>query len=187
MIQTNCHTCKKIIQKSERDFKKSKSGFHFCSKSCSAIYSNTLRIKLPQEVCKCCNKNLTKRYRKELFCSYVCKIEFNMKNSTIITRYKHNTRTTAYSNIRASARAYSSYFYPANCMLCGYDKHFEVCHINPITLLKDDEPIYNINKLSNLVHLCPNCHWEFDRQGANADKIKTIVSNFLRENNLTDK
>ena len=66
MIQTNCHTCKKIIQKSERDFKKSKSGFHFCSKSCSAIYSNTLRIKLPQEVCKCCNKNLTKRYRKEL-------------------------------------------------------------------------------------------------------------------------
>ena len=188
MIQTNCHICKEVIKKSERDFNKSKSGFHFCSRSCAASYNNTiLKVKIPQEYCQCCNKNLTKRYRKELFCSYICKIEFNMKNTTLATTYKHKTRTSAYSNIRSSARAYSTYFYPTQCMICGYDKHYEVCHIQPLTTLKDNEPIYNINKLSNLIHLCPNCHWELDKQNSNIEKVKEVVSKFLIDNNLTDK
>jgi 5-methylcytosine-specific restriction endonuclease McrA len=51
---------------------------------------------------------------------------------------------------------------PRVCRNCGYDKHVEICHIRSISSFPDDIPIPVVNDLSNLVALCPNCHWEFD-------------------------
>lgn len=44
-IETFCHTCNKVTIITAKEFKKSKSGFSFCSKSCAAKYNNTLRRK----------------------------------------------------------------------------------------------------------------------------------------------
>jgi hypothetical protein len=48
------------------------------------------------------------------------------------------------------------------CKNCGYDRHVEICHIRPINSFPEDTPVAVVNDLSNLVALCPNCHWEFD-------------------------
>lgn len=40
---TNCTTCNKEISLYKKEAKKSKSGNHFCCKSCSAIYNNRHR------------------------------------------------------------------------------------------------------------------------------------------------
>lgn len=49
------------------------------------------------------------------------------------------------------------------CRNCGYDKHFEICHIKAIKDFSKDTLLSVVNDPSNLVPLCPNCHWEFDR------------------------
>jgi predicted HNH restriction endonuclease len=49
-----------------------------------------------------------------------------------------------------------------NCMSCGYGKHIEVCHLRQITDFPDTATVDEVNDLSNLTVLCPNCHWEFD-------------------------
>lgn len=40
----NCKICNKEFKKEQREIKKSKSGYHFCSHSCSANYANKNRI-----------------------------------------------------------------------------------------------------------------------------------------------
>lgn len=46
--------------------------------------------------------------------------------------------------------------------ICRYDKHYEVCHIIPISNFKNEDKMFEVNKPSNLIALCRNCHWEFD-------------------------
>ena len=46
--------------------------------------------------------------------------------------------------------------------MCGYDAHYEVCHIRPITDFQPPDFVAQVNELSNLMALCPNHHWEFD-------------------------
>ncbi len=48
------------------------------------------------------------------------------------------------------------------CQKCGYDKHIEVAHVRPVSDFSGDSLLVDINDISNLVGLCPNCHWEFD-------------------------
>ena len=53
---------------------------------------------------------------------------------------------------------------PQICMKCGYDKHVEVCHIKPIRQFSEDTLLSVINDKTNLLLLCPNCHWEYDNK-----------------------
>ena len=48
------------------------------------------------------------------------------------------------------------------CQQCGYSKHIEICHIKPIKDFPENATIKEINDRSNIIGLCPNCHWEFD-------------------------
>lgn len=57
-----------------------------------------------------------------------------------------------------------------NCNNCGYNKHVELCHIKPITSFDPSATIREVNALSNVVQLCPNCHWEFDNGLLNLNK-----------------
>ncbi len=52
---------------------------------------------------------------------------------------------------------------PRVCHNCGYDKHVEICHIRAIGDFPDETPVSVVSGIENLVALCPNCHWEFDR------------------------
>jgi len=50
----------------------------------------------------------------------------------------------------------------AKCARCGYSKHIEICHLKPIKDFSEDTLLITVNDKSNLVLLCPNCHWELD-------------------------
>lgn len=50
------------------------------------------------------------------------------------------------------------------CNNCGWEEHQDVCHIVPVAEFSDDAIVAEtINHPSNLVLLCPNCHWLLDR------------------------
>lgn len=50
----------------------------------------------------------------------------------------------------------------AVCARCGYSNHVEICHLKPIRDFDPDDLLIKVNEKSNLVLLCPNCHWELD-------------------------
>ena len=77
-----------------------------------------------------------------------------------------------YDTVRKNARLYSKYFYPTKCMICDYDKHYEVCHVKDLKDFTREETIYEVNNKTNLIHLCPNCHWEFDHNQLDIQKIR---------------
>ena len=68
-----------------------------------------------------------------------------------------------HSRLRALARnSYLKSDKPKECAICGYDRHFHVCHIKAINSFSGDTPVTVINDLKNLIALCPNHHWELD-------------------------
>ena len=70
---------------------------------------------------------------------------------------------SARSSIATHAkRVYDNSTKSKECQICGYDKHYQVAHIEPVASFSDDALILEINSIDNLVALCPNCHWEFD-------------------------
>lgn len=182
----NCATCSKEIEKFASELRKHENAF--CSSSCSATYNNPLKLKsngkyvLREKVCLNCNKTYTKDGRDATqTCNQLCYMELGMKQRLMkdsINRSGSNT----YDNIRKNARIYSKHFYPAQCMICGYDKHYEVCHVKDLKDFTREETIYEVNNKTNLIHLCPNCHWEFDHNQLDLQKIREAQNLFI--NNL---
>lgn len=192
--QVSCKHCDKSFQKDNKDIEKTNN--NFCSRSCAATYNNTNRnydgsynmakrrffprltpnyIYLKSFViCENCNTTYHKigtRISNSATCSSFCNMELGMKNR-IMKDFIKRTGANAYDTIRQNARVYSKYFYPVLCMLCGYDKHYEVCHIKDLKDFSRDETFYEINNKTNLIHLCCNCHWEFDKGLIDINTIK---------------
>jgi len=66
-----------------------------------------------------------------------------------------------------------------SCLVCGYLKHTDACHIKDIKDFKDDDKISEINHPKNIIPLCKNHHWEFDHnkiEKADLDTIKSYLS-----------
>ena len=125
--------------------------------------------------CKNCEEILPYSQRKNKFCSsscsrkYTCRLnkkpakkqrEDYWKNKTIADII--STGTNKYNKIRAKARRDISCNNQMICSRCGYSKHVEVCHSKPISSFSLDTLISVVNDPSNIVLLCPNCHWEHD-------------------------
>lgn len=73
-------------------------------------------------------------------------------------------------------RARNQYKHIKVCQYCGYDKHVEVCHIKPIHSFHEDTLVTVINDPSNILILCPNCHWEHDKQYRKPKPVKVKKS-----------
>jgi hypothetical protein len=52
---------------------------------------------------------------------------------------------------------------PKICIICGYDKFVDVCHIKPVAAFSPQAKLREINAPENLAYLCPNHHREYDR------------------------
>jgi hypothetical protein len=69
----------------------------------------------------------------------------------------------ARSSIQGHARKVYLKAHPQpTCLVCGYAKHVEVCHLRDVADWPDDATLAEINHLENLVGLCPTHHWELD-------------------------
>lgn len=143
-----------------------------CSRSCGAKISNKNR---PKRKCKIgtCNRcgSATDFYRAK-FCAS-CKKEgwhllrVGMKligDRSLSEVIKEQTKSAAnrYNPVRGHAnRLYRNS--NNKCSVCGYSKHVEICHKKAIKDFSLDALVKDINAPENIVLLCPNHHWEFDK------------------------
>lgn len=131
----------------------------FCSRSCAAKHTNRTPKRKRTKVCECGQPILSNRkqcpecYRSTLF-QWQDKTIADIQNKA---KYQVSAliRNTARSVYRKSAK-------PKCCVVCGYNKHYEVCHIKAIKDFSPDTPLSTVNHINNLTAMCPNHHWEYD-------------------------
>jgi hypothetical protein len=139
---------------------------HFCSKSCSTSYNNSICYKRTRilRLCKKCGKDITCLHKinghpRRLCDDCLPTINQNVTLGELRGRRKYQKSSVVRDMAR---RACFSLLQEPKCENCGYRKHVEVCHIRPIKSFDDSTPIGVVNAKDNLVVLCPNCHWELD-------------------------
>lgn len=85
----------------------------------------------------------------------------NLTKAQLFDRYTQ--WQTARSAIAKGARQiFNNSSKPKKCAICGYERHYEVCHIKAVSDFDDNALIAEINNIDNLIALCPNHHWEYD-------------------------
>lgn len=133
---------------------------NFCSRSCSAKSTNKIPKRKRTKKCIHCNELILSNRKK---CSK-CIAKRQLPDYTIKDAiYDSHHRSSAYALIRSRARkVYKESDKPQCCIICNYSKHFEVCHIKPISDFKDNTKISKVNNINNLIALCPTHHWELD-------------------------
>lgn len=163
-IEINCTNCTKSFEKKLGEM--SESGNNFCTKSCAATYNNKIspKRKLKEMRCKKCDKVLIRESAKNRknYC-LECHPRFRDYSKITFIEVKNKMIFQKYSRIRELARSkYLKNNTNHVCCKCGYSKHIEICHIQPIANHKDHDTIDYINRDENLIALCRNCHWELD-------------------------
>lgn len=159
----DCINCNVEFLKSNVEIEKTNN--HFCSRSCSAKYNNKLipKRKLITSCSKC--TNIVRNYRSTL-----CETHFKELNEN---RYSLKTLEECQnsnifhpswlnSKIRGYNRSSNKDLIKLPCAKCKYTRHVELCHIKAITNFSKDALISEINSITNVIQLCPTCHWEFD-------------------------
>ncbi|RPI87931.1 MAG: HNH endonuclease [Chloroflexi bacterium] len=110
--------------------------------------------------CKNCGSETS--YRRS-YCKYCDPTKPKDYRNTTIAEIRARSRYQANAWIRKLARrVYNESGGLQYCSNCGYSKHFEVCHIQPIEAFPEETTMSIVNSLDNLIALCPNCHWELD-------------------------
>ena len=144
----------------------------FCSRSCAAVTNNKLVPKRkPEGKCKMCNKIITsgRSYCSECwntndFLSIIKNKDKSIEHhaKVILNRAKLQNW---HRRVRITGRIKYLKLHPnPKCERCGYDKYIEVCHIIGLKEFEKENINYKIvNDILNLVGLCRNCHWEFDK------------------------
>jgi hypothetical protein len=155
----NCnkeYTPDKSIQIKERTGKLRGLEGKFCSRSCSASYTNKLKQKpkLPNEICAYCNEPfyIQKSHRQ------------NSKSGLFFCCRSHKDLAQRIGGIKEimpnhygkdSGNCYREFALRRldhKCHLCNYNEHKEILDIHHI-----DNDRTN-NHISNLIVLCKNCH-----------------------------
>jgi hypothetical protein len=163
-IQILCDQCGCSFVRHKSEAQKSIN--NFCSRSCSAIFSNKISPKkVKTKICKTCN---TLIFQSKIHCPSCINLGKHTLNGQFVSdrtlaEELHNKRNDAnrYSGIRSNARSFMSKK-EKKCANCDYSLHVEVCHIKAITDFPLDSLIKDINSKKNLILLCRRCHWEFD-------------------------
>ena len=157
----NCLNCNREIlakdHKSLRDFTVKK----FCSRSCAVSMNNKLfpkKVKQPPK---------PKKARQISQMNSVTKDE-------LLARSKH------YQSARNTIRIYAKRCYddnnmPKRCIVCGYDRCYEVAHVRSVADFPGHATIGEINHISNLVGLCPTHHWEYDNGFIFKEDLEKLV------------
>jgi len=152
---------KKFAAKPCLECKEETNNFRFCSQKC--LMDNRRKKEKKKYYCKYCNILISIGYNNNIVCK---KCNHNSVDwSTITINILKNKLPTFqfHARIRALARSiYKKSGKPLHCSRCNYRNHFEICHIKPIKDFNDNDSIASINDLSNLICLCPNCHWDLD-------------------------
>lgn len=162
MTDINCTNCGNVTNNPK-----------FCSRSCSASFTNKThkKRKAKPKYCIKCNKYLPNAKRHGSMCTD-CNGNFvDWENTTLDEVYKKR-RYQRNSRLRTRSRLkYLKSNKPKHCIYCGYNKHFDVCHIQGIDTFPIDTVVSVVNSIDNLIALCKNHHWEFDNGHLTIEEI----------------
>ncbi len=161
MFEYLCVSCKTLFSVT-RKRPENTSGNYFCSQSCSASYNNKVSPKRTKRTYSCvvCSIKTSKR-------TYYCKTCKEKKHGSDFTLEEFSYTGKKHYQVFAKARERARKQYLAAhpnpcCEKCKYSYHIEVCHIKSISSFSKETLVSVINDPSNLIGLCPNCHWEMD-------------------------
>ena len=143
----------------------------FCSRSCAATYNNKVFRKRKAKLRKCrtCDTMIGgTKYGQRIHCFECINNKKHYKGTPLeiqtIEEVVRRAGSNRYDNIRVHARAlYKKELSNPCCEQCGYTKHVELCHKRAISDFEKTTLVIEVNKRSNIMFLCPNCHWEYDR------------------------
>ncbi len=185
-----CNQCQNSFEKSNSAINRSKSGKHYCSRSCATTMNNRGRQRNPpkQRSCNRCSKTYsikTSSHRSKKICKdcalkreeYLGSIRKESIGSFQLNasiQNKHPSWKNSY--VRNFARSWNKELKSHPCQNCGYSKHIEFCHIKAITSFPDSALLGEINSPENILILCRNCHWELDNDQLNAVDIPKRTS-----------
>lgn len=125
----------------------------FCSSSCAASANNRrtdIRRRQPEGSCFTCNAIISASRK---YCKDCRPVALGGSKKKTINRRKY---------ICTAARRIYFTDRPKRCVICGYDKHVDVCHIVDVGSFPEGTSYLIINDPANLIGLCRNHHWEFD-------------------------
>lgn len=137
----------------------------FCSRSCrTKLYNRLCPKRCPKYFCVECGEGPLKNKIK--YCKKCHRNPQALDWSKItIAEVQVKRKSFRNSRIRQLSRiAYKKSSKPKKCIICGYEKYYEVCHIKAIHSFSEDTIITVVNDINNLIALCPNCHWEYDNE-----------------------
>jgi len=146
----------------------------FCNQSCSCSFNNHAKPKRIKKIYRCldCNKIVSgrKRHCDECINAKLQKVA-NMtlrcikKTSDLGNQWTNTVRCHGIKIFRSNKPHVNK------CERCGFP-HIEICHIKSICSHNMDTLVKYVNDISNLIGLCPNCHWELDTGHFNAADLK---------------
>lgn len=145
----------------------------FCSRTCAAIYNNKHMPKRKfTKKCKTCGKLImaARKYCKEHWPPPLKDI--TLKEAI----YETASRTGAFNFVSSRSRALGNKLgLTKKCINCGYNKHAEIAHIRAIHTFPLNTLLSTINDPKNLIALCPNCHYEYDRGWLDITEIRKRI------------
>lgn len=143
-----CKCCQKIILPTEKQQFCEMKKKSFCNTSCAAKFNNSINPK-------------RKKSKKERIVRK--SIHDNVQN---LTKGELFDNSKNWQTARTKIRKHAAFLFPKEklkkCFCCEYSNHVEICHIKSVSSFSKDSLLSEINDPSNLIGLCPNCHWEFD-------------------------
>lgn len=151
----------------------------FCSRSCSAIFTNKATPKRSKNNrCLSCGEPILSRHQR---CPD-CRTREVWEGKTVGDyRRKMIQRGHHLSGLHTHIRAMCRYRYKdlqtKPCAVCGYSKHVELAHIRPLRDFPDETPLEVVNGRENVVQLCRNCHWELDNSLINIPEDLLYTTN----------
>lgn len=164
--EVECNNCKTVFTKILSELKKSEN--HFCSRSCATSFNNTKspKRKLTRICSECTETVFTYRHTR-------CEKHHNMfKQNRYINKtigeYRSKLSVSGkhpswvHSHIRLFAKSWNKDLIKLPCAKCEYARHVELAHIKGISTYPDTTLLSVVNSKTNLIQLCPTCHWEFD-------------------------
>lgn len=175
-VEVQCAHCHITFDKRASEAKRSKN--HFCSQSCAASLNNkgVQRNKPSLRECNTCCIQYTcdKKHTSKTLCpscseertrektpEYIKKKTLGEYQNKISVKGKH--RSWLNSAVRNFNRSWNKGLTSCPCQVCGYSAHVELCHIKPISDFDKSATLGDVNNPNNLLVLCRNHHWEFDK------------------------
>lgn len=142
----------------------------YCSRSCANRINGRLFPSRPR-VARSCKRCGVALHTRRTTCDS-CDPSFVDWRAGSLQELKANALQQYAAQIRSLARtAYRKSTRSKACAVCGYDAHYEMCHIKPISEFLSTDAVAEVNELHHLVALCPNHHWEFDHGRLSAASI----------------